>query len=104
MSKSRGERYTKEERSNLLKSYRESGKSVAVFSREAGIGYMTLRRWAGEGKGKLAEAQFIEVYANGAEPRGIRLRILLPEGMICESVEALGMAEAIELIRGLAGC
>jgi hypothetical protein len=104
MSKSRGERYTGEEREELVKQFRESGKSALQFSREAGIGYMTLKRWVGGGQGKLAEAQFIEVYANGAEPRGIRLRILLPEGMICESVEALGMAEAIELIRGLAGC
>jgi len=47
MGKSKGNRYTKAEREELLELYRQSGYGVTRFCREMDISYATLKRWLG---------------------------------------------------------
>jgi transposase-like protein len=100
MGKSKGTRYSDEEREELVELYRQSGYSVSRFCREMELSHATLKRWLGRSP---ARACFVEVSADSLSRVSASLVARLPNGISLE----LGCAsreEAIGWIRELKRC
>lgn len=104
MAKSKGQRYSEEERRELVRLYRESGYGITRFCQEMELSYATLRRWLGE---EAPDAvSFVEV-ETGPEGRGAddgALRVWLPNGIVCELGAGADPSVAAGWIRELAQC
>lgn len=101
MKKSGIKRYTKEERSELVQLYRQSGYSATRFCQE-GLSYPTLKRWLGN---ETAKVSLVEVLVEEIMPaESLSMNIRLPNGIECELRSKLTSRETITLIRELKGC
>jgi len=102
MSKKRSKRYSHAERDELLELYRQSGMSHWRFCKEMDLGYETLRRWlkADTAKYSLVELKAVEVAAK----RSVRLRVHLPNGLVCELGAEMNREEVLNWVRELKAC
>jgi len=100
VSKSKGKRYSEDEREELLSLFDQSGYSASRFCKEMGLCYGTLKRWRSR---ESPRVDLVEV----ANPVGIEsasLRVFLPNGIQCEIAGGFGRGETADLIRELNGC
>ncbi|MCH6259371.1 transposase [Puniceicoccaceae bacterium K14] len=100
MSKSKGTRYTRQEREELLALYHQSGYTVSRFCAEMDISYGTIKRWLGR---QSTSVSLVEV-ATLPPSASSSLRVRLPNGIECELVAGLGREETLSWIRGLKSC
>jgi len=100
VSKSKGKRYSEQEREELLALFNQSGYSASRFCKEMGLCHGTLKRWLSKGASRV---DLVEV-AGPAGFDGVSLRVYLPNGVRVEIAGALGRGEAAGLMRDLASC
>jgi len=100
VSKSKGKRYSDEEREELLALFDQSGYSASRFCSEMGLCYGTLKRWRSR---QSPRVDLLEV-AGPVGVDGASLRVFLPNGVRCEVAGGLGRSEVAGLIRDLASC
>ena len=100
MNKSKGKRYSEEEREELLALFDQSGYSASRFCKEMGLGYGTLKQWLSRGSPRV---DLVEV-ASPSGLDGVSLRVFLPNGVRCEIAGCLGSGEVAGLIRELKAC
>lgn len=98
MSKSKGTRYSKDERDELMQLYRQSGYGVSRFCKEMDISYATLKRWL-----ERKPTGFVEVTADSLAPSSTSLAVRLPNGISCD-LRVSNRDEALGWIRDLKGC
>ena len=102
MRKSGTNRYTEEERRELVQLYRQSGYSASRFCKEMNLGYPTLKRWL---ENETAKVSLVEVVVEELVPaESLSMNIRLPNGIECELRSKLTSRETITLIRELKGC
>jgi len=100
VSKSKGKRYSDQEREELLALFDQSGYSASRFCKEMGLCHGTLKRWLSR---ESSGVDLLEV-AGPADMDGVSLRVFLPNGVRCEVAGGLGRGEVAGLIRALKGC
>ena len=98
MGKSKGTRYSDEERDELVQLYRQSEYGISRFCKEMDISYATLKRWLGR-----KPVRFVEVTADSLSRVSTSLTARLPNGISLE-LSAASREEALGWIRELKRC
>jgi len=98
MGKSKGTRYSDEEREELVQLYRRSGYGISRFCKEMDISYATLKRWLGR-----KPASFVEVTTDSLSSVSTSLTVRLSNGISCD-LRVSSREEALDWIRELKRC